>query len=273
MPSDYLSYHKSFTEELHAVRDRIKQLVGNRLTSGEHKESALRMMLRRHLPPSLVVGRGFVVTDGEPSQQIDVLIVDGNRPCLYKDGDLMIVTPDAVRGIVEVKTGCALTSKDKNNPAEIESHLTTLAEKGALCERVLRKNNPDAKVWTGLFVFDGANQLFDPVLTALGRAFRATGHNVNCVSFGKADFFRYWSENEIKDGGLAGYKGDPLWHAYRFPDPISASYFIGNLLDATSHVDRRESAFAWFPMIGGKEEHRRRRLFEKTLRLADAYED
>ena len=101
---DYTSYHRSLTEELYSIKDRIRNLVKHWSTDGESKEVALRSLLRRHLPESVIVGRGFIVTPDTSSTQIDVLVVDANKPTLFKDGDLLIVTPDAVLGVIEVKT-------------------------------------------------------------------------------------------------------------------------------------------------------------------------
>jgi hypothetical protein len=227
-------------------------------------------MLRRHLPPSLVVGRGFVVTKAEASEQIDVLIVDGTRPCLYRDGDLMIVTPDVVRAIIEVKTRSALESQN-GGPPQIADDLAKLAAKGALCERVLRESHADAKVWTSLFVYDGATDSSQRLLEGLAAARDATGHSVNCVSFGKRSFVRYWSLTEVTSGAISGNRTRPVWHAYEFRHNVSPSYCVGNLLDAVSHVDRTESSFAWFPLLGGKEQYRRRRLFEDNLEITDPY--
>ena len=125
MPN-YLEYHKSLTNELHALKDRVRNLAEHWPTDGEYKEAALRTVLRRHLPESLIVGRGFVVTENSGSTQIDLLIVDGNKPTLFRDGDLMFVTPDCVRAVIEVKT--TLPSS-----ADVEDCAIKLAEVGNLC--------------------------------------------------------------------------------------------------------------------------------------------
>lgn len=271
----YLDFHLSLTAELDAIQDRLAQLVAHRLSSGEHRESALRMMLRRHLPPSLIVGRGFIVTREDASAQIDVLVVDGSRPCLYRDGDLMVVTPDLVRAIVEVKTSAALTGRDKRLP-EIVSQSITLAQKGALCDRALRGSANYHNVWTGLFVYDSAKQPEVPVLQAIREARKRTGHAINCVALGRSHFFRYWGKDEIEMGALSVERRCPVWHAYRFCDdkgeiPIAPSYFLGNIIDAVSHVDRAESGFAWFPLVGGKEQYGTHVLFEGDLQIAEYY--
>ena len=59
---DYAAFHRSVSEELYSVKDRIRNLVSHWATDGESKEVALRSVLRRHLPASVIVGRGFIVT-------------------------------------------------------------------------------------------------------------------------------------------------------------------------------------------------------------------
>ncbi len=102
---DTLGYFRSISSELNALKDRMQYFVRDQhwLTVGEGKELILRTMLRRHLPGSVQVGRGFVIDDGWRSTQIDILLYDNTKPVLYRDGDLVFVTPDAVRGIIEVK--------------------------------------------------------------------------------------------------------------------------------------------------------------------------
>ena len=58
---DYTKYHLSVTEELYSVKDRIRNLVTHWGVDGESKEVALRSVMRRHLPQSVIVGRGFFV--------------------------------------------------------------------------------------------------------------------------------------------------------------------------------------------------------------------
>jgi hypothetical protein len=100
------NYFRSLTAEVEALKDRVRQLIEDRhwQTDGEWKESVVRQMLRRHLPASASVGRGFVVTATQSSHQLDVLVFDSSKPVLFKDGDLVFVTPDAVFGVIEVKS-------------------------------------------------------------------------------------------------------------------------------------------------------------------------
>ena len=233
---DFMAYHKSITSELYAIESRIKNLVRHNLSSGEHRESALRTLIRRHLPPNFVVGRGFVVTPNESSDQIDILVVDGNKPCLYRDGDLMIVTPDAARAIIEVKTNCSVNTQAKNNgPSQLVTDLRHLVKKGRLCDQALAGFDGFQKVWTGFFVFNDTNKPEDGIMDAIKTGHKATNHAVNCIVYHKKHFARYWTQEEIDKGFLphADLNG-PQWNYYHFDDGIAPSYFIGNLIDHIS---------------------------------------
>lgn len=241
MPPNYQSYHRSMTAELYAVKNRVRNLVTHWGTDGEFKEVALRSILRRHLPESVIVGRGFIVTPQESSSQIDVLIVDGSKPVLFKDGDLLIVTPDAVVGVIEVKTRLLVTRT-------MSEALSKLSRVEAMCRATTGRDS----VWTGLFVFEGVAADQERLLRATGEAYRRTGRPIHCVSYGKSVFIRYWTSGAEVHSPEPG----PVWHSYRLPK-VAPSYFLGNLIDWISSVDYHTAGFAWFPLVGGKEEHRR----------------
>jgi hypothetical protein len=88
-------YFQSLAIEVEALKDRVRYLIEDQhwQTDGEWKESVIRQVLRRHLPQSVSVSRGFIVTASTASRQIDVLIVDSSKPVLFRDGDLVFVTP------------------------------------------------------------------------------------------------------------------------------------------------------------------------------------
>lgn len=97
--SDLTEYHKSISQELNLVKDRVRNIIGSShwQSDGEHKEAVLRRILRTHLPESLHVARGFVYFPREfqydnewrnVSPQLDILIRDRSKPTLFKDEDL-----------------------------------------------------------------------------------------------------------------------------------------------------------------------------------------
>lgn len=238
---NYISYHRSVTDELHSLKDRIRNLAEHWGTDGEYKEAALRTVLRRHLPQSLIVGRGFIVTSDNNSTQVDLLIVDGNKPTLFRDGDLMLVTPDCVRAVIEVKTSL-------NSSEEVMNCASKLAQVGELCRR-----DVGAIPWLGIFSYEGTLQNDALLLDALYDASQSTGIPINCLAYGKDIFVRFWTENEYEHGENRTEPIGARWRAYSLSN-LSSSYFIGNVVDALSNLDKK-SSYAWFPLNEGKKSH------------------
>ena len=259
---DYLEFHKSINEELQAVKNRIRNLVTHWETDGEHKEVALRSVLRRHLPESLCVARGFIVNKTGASTQIDILIVDRDVPTLFKDGDLVIVTPEAVRAIIEVKTRLG-------TEASMREALTKLGNNASMCTE--RGINDYPLPWIGLFDFDTENA--DPccILRQLSKIWREQHHcAINCIAMGTRHFVRYSPPNNSKllDAKIsaaieAGTAIDVViarhhvWSYYEL-DGLAPSYFLGNLIEHLSPFGRwSDPAYAWFPLADGKEPFRK----------------
>lgn len=247
---DYLAYHQSLTNELHSLKDRIRNLTSHWLTDGEYKEAALRTVLRRHLPSSLIVGRGFIVTQDSSSTQLDLLIIDGNSPTLFRDGDLLFVTPDCVRATIEVKTSL-------NSSKEVKTCANKLAEVGKLC-RTSRGVPP----WLGIFSYEGTRNPDRLLLDAVEEAANKTDVAINCVAYGKDYFVRYWPENEYERGDDHLVSVNARWRTYRL-EHLASSYFVGNVVDSLSNLEQRSSSYAWFPLTDGKKVHM---LGERTRR-------
>jgi hypothetical protein len=180
------------------------------------------------------------VTADQSSTQIDVLIVDARKPTLFKDGDLLIVTPDAVVGVIEVKT-------ELNTETAISEALVKLSKIEELCRNITGEDS----IWTGLFVFEGNGNDGERLLKAMARAYEETRRVVHCVAVGRDLFLRYWTRGRDVNSQERG----PVWHTYNLPQ-VAPSYFLGNLVDWVSSVDHRTAQFAWFPALGGKERHR-----------------
>ena len=88
--------------ELSALSERMRLLIGHTSTVGTYRESLLQTLLKKHLPERYHVATGFVF--GCP-RQLDVLIYDRvDYPPIFREGDLVVVSPDSVRAVVEVKT-------------------------------------------------------------------------------------------------------------------------------------------------------------------------
>lgn len=242
MPNIF-DYHKSVTSELDAVKDRIRNLVTHWLTDGEWKEAALRTVLRARLPAGTLVGRGFIVAREHTSTQIDLLVLKAERPTLFRDGELAIVTPDVPGAIAEVKTALA-------GPSEWYDVLKKVATHGQFCKKVAN-NEP----WLGVFVYEGNTLQAANALDALSRVYDETRVAVNCISCGYDMFVRYWPVGEYEQGDdPAADAKRRYWRAYHL-NGLSPSYFTSNLVDAICNVDRKETDYAWFAYPNGKRPH------------------
>jgi hypothetical protein len=236
-------YHESLTLELDALKNRIRNLVTHWPTDGEWKEAALRTVLRRHLPSSNLVGRGFIVGREQSTSQIDLFVLRQGKPTLFRDGELAIVTPDIPNAIVEVKTNIS-------GAALWYEVVAKLAKHGEFCKQVA-KNEP----WLGVFAYEGDASQTDNILNAVCRARKETGIVIDCVNCGYDLFVRYWPKGQCEPGddSVADRNRD-YWRAYELPR-LSASYFISNLVDAVCNVDRNETDYVWFAHEGGKRPH------------------
>lgn len=105
---NWKAYLGSIAAEAAARVDRVRYLIGDQhwLSSGEWHEAIVRSLLRAHLPDRFEVSTGFVRWyDGIVSRQIDVLVWDRLRTApLLHDGEFVILPPDGVVAVVEVKT-------------------------------------------------------------------------------------------------------------------------------------------------------------------------
>ena len=101
---------ETWADELLSRASRVRQLIGDVhwLSDGFQKEEIIREFLRRHLPPSIRISRGFVCpTDAgtRVSPEVDILITDteSELPWLV-EGGLSIVPPSSVLAQIHVKT-------------------------------------------------------------------------------------------------------------------------------------------------------------------------
>jgi hypothetical protein len=241
---DFVQYHKSIDDEFKATQNRVRNLIADChwLTDGEYKEVILRKVLRSCLPEFLHIGRGFVCYEQHSSTQLDVLITNKDRPTLFQEGNLVIVTPDCVEAIVEVKT-----------KLERRSELTETLTKLANQVEDVRWKKPGRQCWAGLFVFDGPEgvdagdkEKSRNLLEAIAEASQGEPEGaINCVALGSELFVRYWPDT------MPG-AGTPGWQSYVFNEGTHArlapAYFVSNLVWQISPDTSAEMKYAWFPI-------------------------
>jgi hypothetical protein len=239
------AYHQSVNDELISVRNRIRQLIGDAhwLTDGEHKEAIIRRILRNHVPEIMRVGKGFVYyAEQRVSNQLDILLTDTRKPTLFKDDELVIVTPDAVRAVIEVKT--------KQSTTDLA---TTLRKLGDNVAAIRQNSHPRKRCLAGLFVHDNGDPDANPpkkgltgkqILRALHTAAnRESARAVDFVAVGSTLFTQYSTSS------LTGAEKEsdlPLWYLYSI-DKLAPAYFISHI--AWRVTDDRDPTVrgAWFP--------------------------
>ena len=238
---------RSLTLELQAVKDRVYHFLHTKhwQTVGEWKELVLRNVLERHLPRHLEPLRGFVTDGKNSSKQVDVLVYDNTEPCLFRAGDLVFVTPDAVAGVVEVKSTISSRSKLRQALRSLSSNV----------EKIRKNGNPTA--FAGLFAFDSELSGFDGVEVALDCLKEASREQenrvVDFVCLGSDVFILFWEGQ----GGTPGVTPS-RWRGYLLHG-LAPGYFVNNLVYATASESVQHNIGAWFPQKPKKEIDLKRR--------------
>ena len=238
---DFLAYHKTHRNELESVKNRVRTLIQHWATDGAFKEAALRTVLRRYLPESFFVGTGFVVTQDGCTTQIDILIVDRASPTLFKDGDLLIVTPEVVRGIIEVKT--TLTG-----PKEIDDACQKLSDILALCYH--HRNKDRRLLWAGLFVYDGDTTQSRNLLSGVCKAYERIPCPIGGIGYGSDTLLHFGERVQLAKDRIE----QNCWAIWDAPE-MAASYFVGLMLNHWFNVAQYSQPIAWLP---GQAENRPR---------------
>jgi hypothetical protein len=239
---DIVEFHKSIGNELNAVKDRVRNLIGgaNWAEEGRYKEAILRNVIRRFLPKNLDIGTGFILKDKkEISKQIDIIIYDNTYPVLFREGDFVITSPESVKAIIEVKT--------KLYPSKNPSVEKVLCK--ATCnEKLLNENQKgnNKKIFNGIFVYETTSKWFEVdgerlknVNDQLEKALRKSRGIVNHICIGNNIFIKFWYPGQRKDK-------ENVYTIYRIKN-LAFAYFISNLIESTSERDLKGMSWFLFP--------------------------
>jgi hypothetical protein len=254
-------FQESITKELTLTKDRVRDLIGNANwgEDGMYKEAILRKTISQFLPTNLNIGTGFILRNddnvnglnGITSSQLDIIIYDSKTPVIFKEGDFIILTEDAVRAVIEVKTKIINYSQDNDNSLnKIVSKLNRLRDFPTFINPINRKK------FVGLFCFEyeanySANRIED--------ALKESNGLINHISLGPDKFIRYWENTYNLDPPLE-HKGR-CYIKYNLLD-LSFSYFISNLLHICSDDDPDQRYWFSFPIAGTKEQMRLEPIIE-----------
>jgi hypothetical protein len=242
-----IEFHKTTTRELKSIQDRIRNLVPNWLEDGMYKEAVLRGLIRSFLPKNFEVASGYVARQTAErgthrvSQQIDIIIYDNNYPVLFKKEELVVVTADSVRGIIEVKS-----SDQSENLSET---LLKCNKKGQFIWE--GKQNKDVPLYNGIFYYN-LNRNTDEQLRKYLQKDSQRNSDVNPVnsfivdhiSFGEDKFYKFWKNQIVNE-----YRN----YLYLTQD-LSFSFFISNLISYLQPSSVANNNFLWFPVDKGFEE-------------------
>ncbi len=125
-PEKYLNLIK---DEFFTKINRVKLFTKHAPSIGFGNEEILRNFLKTHIPDRFAVGTGFIYLDNNNvSRQCDLLIYDKvNYAPFFKEGDFIIIHPEAVATVVEVKT--TLSKKELYDSIENIRSVKEVAQK------------------------------------------------------------------------------------------------------------------------------------------------
>lgn len=232
---DTAEYFKALSQEMKSLQNRVRNFIGSShwLTDGEWKESVVRSMLRRHLPKSAEIGRGFIVSETGNSPQIDVLIYSSDAPVLFRDGDLVFVTPDAVLGIIEIKSNISST-------AAFRKAVKQLTKNAAWAKRTI----PTEKFF-GIFAYESNIQWHKALEVLADCADGDPGLVVDLVCLSDREFIRWSKANPINPHSRYGN-----WRAYQRMDGKAYGYFLHNAIQHLAPSSVGQNLDVWFPAEG-----------------------
>jgi len=271
-------YYRSITRELLAVYDRVENAIDAQHQGeiGSWRESLVRGLIRRHLPATMAVGQGFILTNDGPTKQLDVIVYDMNYPNIVQEGELIIVTPDAVRAIVEVKSTTSGNQLRRDLQALAQVSLACRADARVRTERSMQGSG----LFVGYFAFQRPREILGQTLTAAFResvlwtpqplkpksnqpeAVRAAEHErqiprlrglrssllsqpflatVDAAALGPDQFVRHWHALDANSPG-----GGNQWRSYILEE-LSFGYFLTNLLASVVPSSIRQHHALWWP--------------------------
>lgn len=172
-------------------------------------------------------GTGFVATrwlslenNYSVSSQIDLIIYKKSYPFLFKEEDFVIVIPNAVRGIIEVKSN-------------LKNELDAIDKANNLWRTIIQQQgNLSYWIFNGIFSFEWFLTLKQPLSKLLG--------TVNHIVLNEKYFIKnFWSIDTEED-----------IRYYELKD-LTVAYFIQNLISYITKLDgieQRQEQALWYPI-------------------------
>ena len=103
-----INYFSGIAQELLGKLNRISCLLKKaNLKSGEYHEEIIRQLLKKFMTKRYTLKTGYIYLDERTtSKQVDILLIDEHIPFtyLFQEGDFVIVRPEPVLAVIEIKT-------------------------------------------------------------------------------------------------------------------------------------------------------------------------
>ena len=98
-------YYRKIQERIMVQRDIICSLLSDPRIIGDYYEAIVRDAVREAVSSSFSVGRGVVLAeDGRASRECDIIVYSASEyGSLFSSGDIVVVNPEAVRCVIQVK--------------------------------------------------------------------------------------------------------------------------------------------------------------------------
>lgn len=238
MPN-YSDYQKSISDELIAVKDRLRNFIDGHHwpEDGRYKEIILSDTLRNHLPKTVSVGTGFIAEGRRLSTQIDIIIYRNDIPLLFQKSDFVIVAPEAVLGIIEVKSRI----RDRGMLSAVLEKLSQI------------KALVGPEVFTGVFAFEVDEMtIHRHIRQYIEQGLFASNGRVNHLCLGPHYFVKYWPQNSPRQR-----ESDAHYSIYNI-HKLAFGYFISNLVEdvyiaTTGNRLPRSLRYVFYPIEATKE--------------------
>lgn len=166
---------------------------------------------------------------------MDVLIYDSAKPVLFRDGDLVFVTPDAVCGVIEVKSNLNNTTFAQT-VEKLTKNISFLGIRGR-----------SYKLFA-IFSFESSVKT-EAALGVLRDAARSVNDVTDLVCLGDSHLIRWWYSGPEPRGQIM-----QKWHSYQVQQ-TAPGYFLHNVIEFIDHESVNQNAELWFPR-DGKEDYK-----------------
>jgi hypothetical protein len=270
-----IAYQQSIAAEFHAIKDRVRYFIGNHHwgEDGRYKEVILMNFLRKILPQNVGIGTGFIKNENnELTSQIDVIIYQRNYPVLFSEGDFVIIPPESVIGIIEVKSKSSfITLSKKSNSL---SNPSSPLEKNNRNGRIIG----NTEIFNGIFSYDTSKDIIDSIKmrtfevrmnasSAFIEQFNTYPCYINHICLGEDILCKYWESGNPQDFDNDNH---PCYSFYNLSSGkvlkrnghgLAFGYFFSNLLEIvyrfTNPCVLSKQYFEYlYPIENGKENYR-----------------